>query len=155
MRHNSRRARLILVVLAIGLVAIGTAVWEPLYWWATSRRIFVEDSTAETGAFSDPLTGGARVEYPAWRTYGVARWSAKKELHGRVVVYYKPNGFLAESSLHRNGIWIRGTYWRIDGAVNYQFRNSGENIQRKKSPPWWWNVTAQTEPTAPWWRGGK
>ncbi len=27
--------------------------------------------------------------------------------------------------------------------------------EEKRSPPWWWNVTDQTEPTAPWWKGGE
>ena len=49
------------------------------------------------------------------------------------------------------------TEWHPDGSVRHQrrlfFDESGETVreQARESPPWWWGVTDQTEPTMPEW----
>ncbi len=73
-----------------------------------------------------------------------------------MVDFYVENGFKAREIENKDGEPYQGTAWHLDGAVAEQFwdsdsdgtlSNSGEH---KASPPWWWNVKDQTEPTAPW-----
>ena len=53
------------------------------------------------------------------------------------------------------GEW-RFTEWNFDGTVRCQFyQYEGGHWNERVHPPWWWNATDQTEPTAPWWKGGE
>ncbi len=52
-----------------------------------------------------------------------------------------------------NGWVVSHTLWNLDGTVKFQLRRLDPNgtLEDKTTPPWWWNVKDQTEPTAPWW----
>ena len=47
------------------------------------------------------------------------------------------------------GCIMRRTWWRFDGTVEAQ-EFWGQSPESKAAPPWYWGVTDQTEPTAPW-----
>ena len=40
---TTRRARLVLVLVVLGVVGVGVAAWEPLYWWVGTKRVLYED----------------------------------------------------------------------------------------------------------------
>ena len=42
-RATPRRAKLVLLVLAVALVGLGVLASEPLYWWVTTERSYCED----------------------------------------------------------------------------------------------------------------
>ena len=58
---------------------------------------------------------------------------------------------------------MRKTRWNFDGTVSLQRRNYKLDRTKKvvgydylpgqwrESSPWWWGITDQTKPTAPWW----
>ena len=83
-----------------------------------------------------------------------AWWTGKR--YGTVTTYYTENGFKAGETVI-DGDKTRITKWRFDGTVFSQlegtFDSHGNVVDMKvnNSPPWWWGVTNQTEPTAPWW----
>ena len=99
------------------------------------------------------VTGGP-PESRGWRFNN--RWTG--EPYGRTVHYYLSNGMKAVEEEYENGVGVKWTRWNEDGSVDAQsrFHQSSPVTGRpayelKRSPPWWWNVTGQTEPTAPWW----
>ena len=49
----------------------------------------------------------------------------------------------------------RSTTWAPDGRIDTQSWEMIGSQRNKTSPPWLWGATDQTEPTAPWWKGGK
>ncbi len=63
------------------------------------------------------------------------------------VFYYVDSGFKAEEG-EEAGMYSKKTVWNFDGTVRDQIRPDGHP---RSDPPWWWGVTDQTEPTAPWW----
>ena len=72
-------------------------------------------------------------------------------------LWYVENGYKAGEFLKVDGI-LRITDWHIDGTVAGQILEVGDDRAvdsikggSKTEPPWWWGVTDQTEPTAPWW----
>ena len=82
---------------------------------------------------------------------------------GREVAYYVGNGFKARERLVV-GAEQRTTKWNYDGKVREQSVWIGDDFGEqsvwidlpggwmgKHSPPWWWGVEDQIEPTAPWW----
>ena len=36
----SRRARIVLLVLAVGIAALGIWAWEPVYWLLTTEKVY-------------------------------------------------------------------------------------------------------------------
>ena len=48
-----------------------------------------------------------------------------------------------------------------DASLDYRdqdtldYRDQSQPVETKDAPPWWWGVTDQTEPTAPWWEEEK
>ena len=81
----------------------------------------------------------------------VNRWTGAP--HGDLVAHYVENGFRAREEQFANGTPVRRTYWKFDGRVLSQKSYTDTGFVEKTSPPWWWDVTDQTEPTAPWWKG--
>ena len=76
--------------------------------------------------------------------------------HGAAISYYADSGFKQMEVQHRNGWMVTETVWHPDGKVSSQTRREIRNMKvlsedKKTSPPWWWPVDDQTEPTAPWW----
>ena len=146
----ARRGRLLLwLVLALVVAPIpfvGPSVWR---WLTTSTRKVYLDSS------SNPELMRTIHKVRGWET--VKRGSQPYLRHGPCILYYVENGFKAEESFYENNTLVRSTIWNIDGLVVAQTKGQQplfppwEGHWPKRSPPWWWNVTDQTEPTAPWW----
>ncbi len=125
-----RRARLVLVLVVLGVVGVGVAAWEPVWRWASTHREYTD-------------TYGIR----GWRV--VEQWDRNKQL-GRV--FFWPNGFKMQELELRDSGERRYTQWRPDGTVERQaISYQGTMPNNKEAPPWLWGVTDQTEPTMPAW----
>ena len=37
--NSPRRARLVLLVVAVAIVGLGVWAWEPVYWWAMTNLL--------------------------------------------------------------------------------------------------------------------
>ena len=64
--------------------------------------------------------------------------------------WYLETGFIGEevTSWHPE---LRQTWYTRDGRVADQFSVSADGTaEERHQPPWWWGVTDQAEPTAPW-----
>ena len=137
---TSRRAKLVLLVLAVAIVGLGVLAWEPVYWWVMTKRVAWETTSPQ----------------PHARGYStIWRWTSNKIKHGPQCLWYTTTGFkMAESDWGPEGT-LRGTYWRPDGTVDIQGRHYDEVgsvvHERKRVAPWWWGVADQTEPTMPAW----
>ena len=75
---------------------------------------------------------------------------------GSLVHYYEQTGFRSSTEEWSNGVQIGVTAFAENGTIKHQIiygRNDlGETTEtRKYYAPWFWNVTNQTKPTAPWW----
>ena len=136
-----RRAKLVLLVLAVALVGLGVWAWVnagPLYWWVMTERVYVERVDSE----------GYRV-----RGYrGRSRWGDDDRLP-LLVLWYVDTGLMANKSVH--GEQPRATTWRHDGTVNCQLGHDRARLRGGPTlwsrPPWLWGVTDQTEPSMPAW----
>ncbi len=142
---SSRRARLILlgVVLALGLVVAGMpeGVWHSL----TSRI-----QTMDFVSHGHAVRSWERV---AWLggLVGDSQW------------FFVVTGFKAGEEKQASPNYeteMHTTEWHPDGSIMSQCRttwdtNGFPHNEWNTSPPWWWNVTDQTEPTAPWWKREK
>ena len=84
---TSGRARLVLVVIVLGVVSMGVFVWEPVYWWVMTKRV-LHSYTFEHK--------GVTLEVRGWDT--VKRW-APKARHG-TTYYHAGTGYL----------YVEGTY---------------------------------------------
>ena len=82
---------------------------------------------------------------------------------GRDRGYWVGNGFKAYEEVRNpdnpDESWT--TQWEYDGTVKAQHRILYHkdsvvplDSEHKYSPPWWWGVHDQTEPSAPWWSEG-
>ncbi len=71
------------------------------------------------------------------------------------MLFYCETGFKAFEQLYEAGRIARTTVWNRNGTVKRQtevkFDGQIPSVGHRGSPPWWWGVTDQTEPTAPWW----
>ena len=127
-----------LTVALLGLgVTNGPAIWQ----WLTVRRIQIDEKS-----------GRHRV----LGFYSVKRFRNPPVRHGITLAHYLDTGFKSVESEWKDGITFSSTSWNLDGTVHEQLRENSLPGRRvpllgKSSPPWWWNVTDQTEPTAPWW----
>lgn len=144
----SRRARIVLLVLAVGIAALGIWAWEPVYWLLTTEKVYFGYWTPV-----ERPTGTSRFEEV--RGFFSMRSSDDGEvLHGWRVYWYVSSGFVALDELHRNGTRFRMTEYRPDGTVLRQVRVSSDTNgadEERTSPPWFWGDTAQTEPSIPAW----
>ena len=141
MAKSTRRARLVIIAIALGLGAVLLPQSSVLWSLLTLKKIPL-----------DEVSKGHRV----LGFYTVKRWTDPPERHGRTLTHYVDNGFLSVDSLWKDGILVSSTSWLFDGTVKEQMReNSLPNrrvpLEGRGKPPWWWSVTDQTEPTAPWW----
>ena len=70
--------------------------------------------------------------------------------HGESVVWYVENGMKAWEVFHEHDRIVFSTNWDFHGRVTLQILHG----TFRRTPPWLWGVTDQTEPTAPWWEEG-
>ena len=114
--------------------------WRTLWEIATTRKEHFESKD-----WSRPIRG--------WKS--VRRFSESPVSHGRSVTHYLENGFLAWEQIWDDGVLMRHTEWQFDGTLHYQSgRESGVQpfaITENHGPVWWWGLTHQSVPTAPWW----
>ena len=128
---RARRAKLVLFVLAVELVALGVWAWEPAWNWVTAHRVYLQTGEEERGWFIYPSTSFLRTLDVYWD---------------------RSTGFkIHEVRRSRAGI-VHLTLWRSDGRVQSQaLRHARGAWAKRYSPPWWWGVTDQTEPSIPEW----
>ncbi len=133
-----RRAKLVLLVLAVALVGLGVWAWEPLWMWATTKTVTRPPATRNWD--------GLRV-----RSYAIVkRW--RDFPPERTVEFYEKTGFKS-MEVEWRAAPFRWTTWNVDGSVAEQNQADidGHPIIHRDSPPWLWGVTDQTEPTMPAW----
>ena len=100
-----RRAKLVLLVLAIAVVGLGVWAWEPVWWWVTTGTVPV-DRIRRSFSLRHPLRGYDRVK----------RWDPGV-LHGRQVVWYAQTGMMAWEGHAIEGSLIRETLYLRNGKV--------------------------------------
>ena len=132
---RTRRARVVLGVLAVALVGLGVLAREPLWMWATTKR-------------------RALPRGPSWSHFyqqrgyvTLHRWTGARVVQRRFWVH---NGLKAEETYLVGGRVARKTEWRDNGSVIGQYGLEAGRRGRT-SPPWLWGVTDQIEPTIPAW----
>ena len=143
MASRTRRARVVLAVVALAVV--GLVVWrgEAVYWWVMTKK--------ELHWGVDELE-----DRRGW--YRVKRWDEGQQ-HGMGITWNSKSGFMASREYWSHGTPVRFTRWRPwDGTVWVQTLCSqdptreGMTIEDERhSPPWLWNVTDQTAPSIPAW----
>ncbi len=150
-----KRSRLALVLILLAVAGLVTSLWVgegPLWRLVMLKRVPVSKyyPFARTPSFErHPVRG--------WMT--VRRWgrdgssSAMPTPYGNAVGYYTESGFKAVEWHHTKNE-SRGTYWNPEGII-FRQRREGEESQMRLAPPWSWDMTNQTEPTAPWWEKEK
>ena len=153
-----KRSRLLLVVILVAVAALVGSLWVgegPLWRMVMLKRVPLP-YLLETGQPSAPV-GVIADHQRGWMK--VRRWSDPPVSHGRAIAYWISTGFKAHECEVRDGVLLRATTWTPDGAVQTQIRqidDEGHFLPAdaeldRDSPPWWWGVTDETEPTAPWW----
>ncbi len=131
-----RRAKLVLLVLAVALVGLGVWRGEAVYWWVMTTKPVFEDLNDRNHTH---CKRGFVVRY---------RWSGDLA-PGVSCGWYLANGLKAwEDEWTETGQRIRRTVWQVDGTVWYQDLGL---VNTRRSPPWLWGVTDQTSPTMPDW----
>ena len=134
---TSRCARLVLVVVLLGVVSVGVVAWEPVWQWATTKNRYFE--AWDSLGVSNKVRG-----YRHDRIWGdpeeVTMFSA---VRGKV--WYMHSGYLAQE-WHGPG---RMTWWEFSGELAEQWDDHGD--VEISSPPWLWSVTDQTTPSMPAW----
>ncbi len=139
---NSRpkAAKIILALIAIGVVVLGIFCWEQVWMLVITTEVPIEWK----GSDLELIRGRSQVK----------RWDRDRK-HGRTIAWYVKTGWKAHESEHREGT-SRQTYWNFNGTVNRQLNSAKMRLViYKRSPPWLWDVTDQSEPTAPWWKEKK
>ena len=121
-----RRARLVLVLVVLPWLALGVFVWEPMYSWVTTKRIYMESGSGEQRGW-----------------YLVSRWDDKRT-PGPFVVWYVESGYKVTEETAP----FARTIWNPNGTISTQVMADGTI---KETPPWLWNSTDQTEPSMPAW----
>ncbi len=140
-----RRARLVLVLVVLGVVGVGVVVREPVSLWLLTVEVPYETTPNSREVSGQHVRGVKRV----------TRWGDPGQLHGPKVAWHVETGFLAHEEEHSFGRLIRATFWHPHGKVFFQLPEQPtkqvEPYSANDSPPWLWNVTDQTAPSMPAW----
>ena len=139
--------------MALALVSVSARLGEPVYWWVTTERVEISgrmDGHPVKGSVrvKRRIGGGERLFLEGFPDFPELLGST---LHGRFDAYYTENGYRYVEGWWESGEPILVTFWHIEGGVLFQW-DGNKSLGR---PPWLGNVTDQTEPTAPWWKGGE
>lgn len=132
----NKSARVLLALLVLALIVLGFFAWEPVYWWITTERVPFQKLDDQH-------------LYRGWQSF--ARWGDRNR-HGRIVYWYVENGFKHAEMEFGRGECKKSTWWNFDGSVRSQIPEiyPDASYRTKESPPWFWGVTDQARPTAPW-----
>jgi len=147
---TSRRARLVLVVIVLGVVGVGVVVWEPLWWLMIKTSLDDNEAVRGTPDHRRELTGNPvdRIEHKTRRVLRTHRWTG--ENHGWEQCWFVETGRLHHEALYVRGELKRETEWSYSGVVCRQrFRTLGGRLIMTDRNPWRWNVTGQTAPSSP------
>ena len=132
-----RRAKLVLLMLTAAIVGLGVWHGEAVWWWVMTKR--------------DPCQNGSDGhEMRGWET--VPRWEFLGT-HRSAELWFAETGFKASKGEWETADRLAGfriTVWNPDGSVKMQLKGLPRR-DKKASPPWWWGVTDQTEPSIPAW----
>ncbi len=158
-----KRSHLALAAVLFCTLVLLVVLWAnegPLWQWLMTRTVY-----------DNGILNGH--EYRGW--YTTKRWTHPPVKHGNHTTYFSENGLKASQIKWDNGVPLQKTTWNIDGSVKKQERPLKSRrrvvfrgvlteaqaammrgVELREYPPWWWGVTAQREPTSPWWDpGGK
>ena len=138
-----RRAKLVLLVLAVSFVGLGVWAWEPVWWWVMTKRVPIKGSIED---FEDAQGNRVTGETRGWAA--VNRWSPEED---RKSVQYWDNGFKAVESVRESGRNIYMAMWSRDGRVMFQSIYAGGENNTLTKPPWKFGICDQTGPAAPGW----
>ncbi len=155
MASRTRRTRVVLAVVALAVIGLGVWRGEAVYWLVTTRTVVTWYSPSVDIRTPEGVIQ-TREKHAARGIDRYSRWTGKA--HGWSRNWYTETGKLrCETKLHDGGL-VRLTAWRFDGSVDKQIRSTGPSnsngstpVEEKTKAPWWWGVTAQTEPTMPAW----
>lgn len=126
-RRSSRQAIIVGLILIAGSVPV--VIHGPALW----RAIVISRDYYET------TTEGERVV--GWSEYHLFR-----EAPVKTALFHVSTGFQCMQSSTVDGE-TRQTRWDSRGRVQEQWRSG---LRFRNQPPWWWGVTDQGAPTAPW-----
>ncbi len=150
-----RRSHLVLAVILVAVVVVVillVALWVnegPLWRWVMLKRV---DHEGYHGYFVSLVIINGHFPPPTrgWKT--VKRWTDHPIWYGKMVLYYVETGMKSAEGEIYAGPSSHATLWNLDGTIQQQRRvDPNRYWEVKDAPPWWWPVTDQTEPTAPWW----
>ena len=66
--------------------------------------------------------------------------------------WFVETGWIAHVEENRDDAPRSESDWNVDGTVHSQVTNDSKgNLVERRSPPWLWGVTDQTEPSIPAW----
>lgn len=151
---NLRRARFVLVVITVGVFAVGFPLAKPIWEWVATKRIYFEGTQVS----------GLRVR--GW--YTVDRWEVapaatpavqprrlprelrytKHRMQGPSVSWYVHTGFKARELYIEDAAILRSTTWSDRGSIMNQ---QGVGVGWKVSEPWLWRAGRQSRPSMPAW----
>ncbi len=151
MGQGARRGKVVALLVALALVAVAVPLAEPVWRWVTTKR------TASSQILPGGHLGHGESSLPGGHlTRGYAdvnRWGRESRLEE--TSWYVENGRKAFEQEWSDGEVLRRTDWDIEGKAFQQYRlfddSGNEAYQFRHSPPWWWGVTDQTEPSIPEW----
>ena len=130
-----RRAKLVLLALAVALVGLGVWRGEVLWEWATIGYYWSQQNLE-----------GSSLAVLLKRN----RWTGRHSDGG--VAWFRSTGFRAYE-IGEEGV----TRWNPDGTLYVQ-QKLGDPVKLLRTrdpftirPPWWWDMTDQTAPSAPAW----
>ena len=159
-------SHLVLAGVLVAVVVLCVSLWVnkgPLW-----RLVMLKKIPMHEGQF------GSGDGHPSRGWVMVIR--GRKRSQYQCFAYFVENGF--KSLETKPGNLLIETHWKFDGTISYQQRivdkpldqlpppvlrnhrgqaaqaagrTTLKMIEIKNSPPWWWPVDDQTEPTAPWW----
>ena len=148
-----KKRHLIAAAIVVAVVAVVVLLWVnegPLWRMVMLKTIILPEYTPKKPLWdAHPLRGWATAR--RWvRPHPERFLGTLPELYGKSVFYFTENGFKAFEE-YSGREEVRTTYWNFNGKVHEQSRFALDEVETRKSPPWLWGVTDQTEPTAPWW----
>ena len=151
--QRMKRPLLLLVIIFVAITALFVSLWvgEGPLW----RMVMLKEPWSIFTVNEGPEYFQTEGYVPVTR-WPMTRWPIERRIryvHGSFVTWHPSTGFKAVQAVCDYGSSVRQTIWYPDGRVLMQSRgHKGDaDYEEMKSPPWWWGVQDQTEPTSPRW----